>query len=149
MRARVGKTTCASAAAEAFGAELYELDELCRRRTNDWRFCHEMMLSVEAKDRAENRLKIVDIGAGTQHDCRDDLLGFLNTRRQAAMLIWAPVAEIIVRHPGRDHNEFEYTEYSSRERLYSIPKHRLNTSGLSKTQVEDAFKKYASSYFIS
>ena len=120
----VGETTCALAAVSAFNAKLHKLDDLCRGRTNNWRFCEEAVLRVEASDKQNGCLDIIDVGAGTQHDCNRDLSRFLQMRRSQATHIWASPPEVIKRNPlGPRCNPEKYlrTEYTSREHLYSIP----------------------------
>ena len=141
----VGKTTCASAAVETINAKLYKVDDLCRGRTNDWRFCQEAMLAVEANNLLQDELKIIDIGAGTQHDCNRELSEFLKARRPRVILIWAPAEEVIKRNPnGPDRRPDEYlsTEYASREQLYSVAAHRLDITGLPKADATEKFKNY-------
>lgn len=141
----VGKTTCADAAVERINAKHYKLDDLCRRRTNDWHFCQQVMRDAEASNKTQGHLKIIDIGAGTQHDCNRELVEYLNARRDSAMLIWAPDSEVIMRNPlGSNRNQEEYrrTEYTSRDRLYSIPAHRIDISGMSTDEACDHFVLY-------
>jgi len=141
----VGETTCALAAVSAFNAKLHKLDDLCRGRTNKGRFCEEAVLRVEASNEQNGRLDIIDVGAGTQHDCNRDLSRFLQMRRSQATHIWASPAEVIKRNPlGPRCNPEKYlrTEYTSREHLYSIPSHKLDLSGLSVTGAENRFIHY-------
>ena len=141
----VGKTTCALAAVAAFNAELHKLDDLCRGRTSDWHFCKGVMLRIEASDERHEHLNIIDVGAGTQHDCNRELSDFLRIRRDQAILNWASPAEVIKRNPlGPHRNPVEYlrTEYASREQLYSMPSHRLDISGLSVSEAEERFANY-------
>ena len=141
----VGETTCALAAVSAFNAKLHKLDDLCRGRTNKGRFCEEAVLRVEASNEQNGRLDIIDVGAGTQHDCNRELSDFLRIRRDQAILIWASPAEVIKRNPlGPHRNPVEYlrTEYASREQLYSMPSHRLDISGLSVSEAEERFANY-------
>ena len=141
----VGKTTCALAAAAAFNANLCKLDDLCRGRTNDWDFCREAILRAENNDEGNQRLDIIDVGAGTQHDRNRELADFLRIRRNQAMLIWAPPAEVIKHNPlgpQRNFDEYLRTEYTSREVLYSIPSHRLDISGLPAIAAEERFTDY-------
>lgn len=147
----VGKTTCATAAAKSLGANICKLDELCRGRTNDWLFCREVMLRAVANCQQQNDLTIIDIGAGTQHDCRGALLEFLLDRRHRALLIWAQPSEVIMRNPlgpNRSTDEYLRTEYTSREQLYAGPVHKLDVSGLSESQMREAFVNYLSNNFI-
>jgi shikimate kinase len=141
----VGKATCAAAAVETINAKLYELDDLCRGRTNDWSFCQETMLSVEASDQFKDQLEIIDVGAGTQHDCTRALSDFLKARRDRVILIWAPAAEVIKRNPLGQHrrpDEYLSTEYTSREELYSVAPHKLDITGLSKVEAAERFKNH-------
>jgi hypothetical protein len=103
------------------------------------------MLRVEASDELHEHLDILDVGAGTQHNCNRELSDFLMIRRHQAMLIWAPPTEVIKRNPlgpHRDPDEYLRTEYTSRELLYSIPSHRIDISGLPIAGAEEWFTSY-------
>lgn len=86
----VGKSACGQSAAAQLRVEICSLDILCRGRTNDWNFCQGELDRAELGSISSSGFVIIDIGAGTQHDCAQQLLSYLQPRQQRVMLIYAP-----------------------------------------------------------
>jgi shikimate kinase len=141
---RVGKTSCAKYAAEILEAEHRDLDELCERRhTADWGYCQERFDDAERESQASGTLIIVDLGAGTQHDCTLALQSYLESRRERVFLIYASMEEVLLRYSNRTREDLEEKEYSpARERLYRSAPHRLDVSGKSEGDTVAEFASY-------
>jgi len=125
----VGKSHCARYAATVLKAEHRELDELCAGHQFNWTVCNKALDEIEREARTNQAFHIIDIGAGTQ--CLPELQQYLESRHQRVVLIYAPPPEVIRRNPmpTRSSEEYEQTEFKTRERLYSTADHIVDVSG--------------------
>lgn len=143
----VGKTNCGQAAAAQLHVEFRSLDVLCRGRTNDWACCLTQFDKAELESASPSALLIMDIGAGTQYDCTQQLCGYLEPRRSRVVLIYAPPNEAIARNPlgpSRDPGQYLQMEYKSRALLYRVAGHTVDVSGKSAHAAAEVFVNYLS-----
>ena len=90
----------------------------------------------------DGKFIIVDVGAGTLHDCQSQIHSYLETRRERVILIYAPPEEVLPRNPlgpDRPIEQYQEMEYRSRERLYLLAGLKLDVTGLSKEGAVNRF----------
>ncbi len=141
----VGKTHCAGYAATILRAEHRDLDALCKWRESDWACCQRAFDGIESEAKLRQVFISIDIGAGTQRNRSLELQQYLMPRRQHVVLVWAPPSEVIRRKcqwPGRLPEEFEQTEYKTRDPLYSIATHKVDVSCKSRDEAKAQFARY-------
>jgi hypothetical protein len=124
------------------------LDDLCKGHEFNWNICKQALDTIEDEANSNQAFHIIDIGAGTQ--CSPELQQYLLARRQGVVLIYAPPLEVIGRNPlgpARSPEEYEQTEYKTRERLYLTAAHKVDVSGRSKDDAKTLFAEFVSATF--
>jgi hypothetical protein len=88
----------------------------------DWAACRSTFQLVEDLPQGRNTY-LIDIGAGTQHQCREDLTTFLCQNQRAAICVSADPSLIKPYDPlgnRRSMEEFTRTEFNTRQALFGL-----------------------------